>query len=103
MTVVVMSTGASKLNVLTEVFKVELKGMRREGGGIVREVGLRNDAIVQAHGFICLFAHNGLVTIESLLKLNVDMIRCMINKDAASREHVFILSLALGGEQATLD
>ena len=90
--IVVVSTCASKANVLTEVFKVKFKRMGCESGSVIRKVRLGNDSVVKAHGLICLLAQDGFMTVEALLKFNMNVIRCMINEDTASGEHFIVRS-----------
>jgi hypothetical protein len=42
------------------------------------------------------------VTVDLLLKFNVDAVYGMVNEDASAQEHSLIRSLSLGGEKAAL-
>jgi hypothetical protein len=92
--VMVVSTCASKTNMLTQILKVKLKRMGWKSGSVVRKVRLGNDSIVERHGLICLPALDSFIAVETFLKFNMNVIHSVIEEDAASRKHLIVPSFA---------
>jgi hypothetical protein len=74
----------------------------REGSTLVGDKRLRNNAIVAAHDFVCTLGTKSLVSVEFRLEFDMDMVRCMIDKQASSRVHLIHIGLASRGEQPAL-
>ena len=97
-----MGTSTSEVDDLLKLSEMLRETMAREGSTIVGDKRLRNNAIVAAHDFVGTLGTESLVSIELRLEFDMDMVRCMIDKQASSRVHLILGSLAFRGEQPAL-
>ena len=100
--IMMMGANAGESDYLFEGFKMGTEGLGGEGGAIVGEVRLWYDSIVTTQGFEISLCPQGFVSVQMCLKLDVNEVGAVIHEDTASREHVFVLGLPLGGEESSL-
>jgi hypothetical protein len=100
--IVMMGANASELSGLFKLGKMISEGFGCKGRTIVEEVLLWHDSDVSRAQFEALLGSESLMGVEMRLKLDLDVARGRVDKDAATRVHVLGFCLATATEESTL-
>jgi hypothetical protein len=98
--IVMVSSSISKSNDLHKLRKLGSELFRGEGGSVVGQEGLCDDARVSRHQLVLLLSFQSFMGHQMRLKFDVHVARSMIHKNASATAHVVWIALPATSEQS---
>jgi hypothetical protein len=97
--IVMMCTDSSKALNLSKLLQMLSESRRSKAAAVIRQVSLRDHAIVATHSFETAFAFECCVRVEVHLKFNMHKAGGMIDKDGATNKTFIIFLFTASVEQ----